>query len=59
MSESAIVALVMPSVTVVPETDTELIEPPDTPFSVKSPNAAALLVTVWSTVNSISVSDVL
>ncbi len=45
VSLSEIVAPVTPSVMVVPETDTELIEPPDTPPSVKSPADAELLET--------------
>ena len=45
VSLSEIVAPVTPNVMVVPETDTELIEPPDTPPSVKSPADAELLET--------------
>jgi len=58
ISLSEIVAPVTPSVIVVPETDTmEPIEPPDTPPSVKSPNAAELSDTDWSTVIAICVVD--
>ena len=49
---------VRPSVTVVPETETiELTVVPATPLSVKSPNAAELLDTFWSTVNAICVVE--
>ena len=49
---------VRPSVTVVPETETiELTVVPATPFSVKSLADTALSDTAWSTVNAISVVE--
>ena len=54
VSPSEIVASMTPSVMSVPATDTmEPIEPPATPPSVKSPNAAALSAIFWSAVITI------